>query len=121
MSDNDGDGVENSKDACPDLAGLAQFDGCPDSDGDGVPDTKDACVNVAGSVEMNGCPDSDGDGVSDNVDSCADVAGPSANNGCPWPDSDSDGVLDKRINVLIQLEWLQIVVAQSLLRKLWIN
>ena len=93
--DNDGDGVENSKDACPDLAGLAQFDGCPDSDGDGVPDTKDACVNVAGSVEMNGCPDSDGDGVSDNVDSCADVAGPSANNGCPWPDSDSDGVLDK--------------------------
>ena len=34
--DNDGDGIENSKDSCPDVAGLAQFDGCPDSDGDGV-------------------------------------------------------------------------------------
>ena len=33
--DNDGDGIENSKDSCPDVAGLAQFDGCPDSDGDG--------------------------------------------------------------------------------------
>ena len=36
-----------------------------DSDGDGIADKDDACPNKAGSAAMNGCPDSDGDGVAD--------------------------------------------------------
>ncbi len=120
--DSDGDGVYDKDDACPDEAGLKQFNGCPDADGDGVKDSDDACPNVAGLASMNGCPDSDGDGVADKDDmcpnskgtkankgcpdtdgdgivdkddKCATVAGPVANSGCPWPDTDGDGVLDK--------------------------
>ena len=68
-----------------------------DSDGDGVFDKDDACPDVAGPVENNGCPwpDTDGDGVLDKDDACPDVAGAIENNGCPWPDTDGDGVLDK--------------------------
>ena len=120
--DTDGDGVYDKEDACPEVAGLKEFNGCPDADGDGVKDSDDACPNVAGLVAMNGCPDSDGDGVADKDDmcpnskgtkankgcpdtdgdgvvdkddKCASVAGPAANAGCPWPDTDGDGVLDK--------------------------
>ena len=121
-TDTDGDGIYDKDDACPEVAGLEQFNGCPDSDGDGIEDSKDACPNEAGSLDMNGCPDSDGDGIADNVDECPEVAGmaefngcpdtdgdgvpdnkdecpteagPVENNGCPWPDSDGDGVPDK--------------------------
>ena len=93
--DSDGDGVIDSKDACPDVAGKAEFNGCPDSDGDGIIDSKDACPNVAGVAALNGCPDADGDGVADAKDNCPNVAGPVANQGCPYPDTDKDGVLDK--------------------------
>ncbi len=93
--DTDGDGIQDSEDACPTEAGLPEFNGCPDSDGDGVPDKDDACPTEAGPVELNGCPDSDGDGVADKDDACPDVAGPVENNGCPWPDADGDGVFDK--------------------------
>jgi len=120
--DTDGDGIYDKDDACPEVAGLAAFDGCPDSDGDGIKDSDDDCPNEAGLAEFNGCPDRDGDGVADNSDNCPDTpglkslagcpdadgdgvadaqdncpneAGPAANNGCPWPDSDGDGVLDK--------------------------
>jgi outer membrane protein OmpA-like peptidoglycan-associated protein len=123
--DSDGDGVYDKFDICPDVAGLAEFNGCPDSDSDGIQDSEDTCPNQAGSAEYNGCPDSDGDGISDNNDTCpneagtkalsgcpdADAdgvanaqdgcpneAGPVANNGCPWKDGDSDGVLDKDDN-----------------------
>jgi len=123
--DSDGDGVYDKFDICPDVAGLAEFNGCPDSDSDGIQDSEDTCPNQAGSAEFNGCPDSDGDGISDNNDTCpneagtkalsgcpdADAdgvanaqdtcpneAGPVANNGCPWKDGDSDGVLDKDDN-----------------------
>ena len=96
-TDRDKDGIKDSEDACPDVPGLAQFQGCPDTDGDGVPDKDDNCPEVAGPVENNGCPwpDTDGDGVLDKDDACPSVAGPAANNGCPWPDTDNDGVLDK--------------------------
>ncbi|RCS27784.1 OmpA family protein [Polaribacter sp. WD7] len=121
-TDTDGDGVYDKNDACPEVAGLKEFNGCPDADGDGIKDSDDACPNVAGLAAMNGCPDSDGDGVADNDDmcpnakgtkankgcpdtdgdgtvdkddKCVSVAGPSANAGCPWPDTDGDGVLDK--------------------------
>ena len=121
--DTDGDGIPDVDDKCPDVAGLAQFDGCPDTDGDGIadnvdecpdvagpqenngcpwPDTDgdgvadhlDKCPNVAGLAQFDGCPDTDGDGIADNVDKCPNVAGPKENNGCPWPDTDGDGVPD---------------------------
>lgn len=120
--DTDGDGIYDKNDACPEVPGLAQFNGCPDTDGDGIEDSKDACPTEAGTIEMNGCPDRDGDGVADNVDNCPDVPGlksmagcpdsdgdgvtdasdkcptvkgPKENAGCPWPDRDGDGVYDK--------------------------
>jgi outer membrane protein OmpA-like peptidoglycan-associated protein len=93
--DTDGDGIIDSLDECPDVAGLAALNGCPDKDGDGVADKDDACPDVAGLVAFKGCPDSDGDGVADKDDKCPKVKGPKDNSGCPWPDTDGDGVLDK--------------------------
>ena len=93
--DTDGDGIEDSKDACKDVAGPVEFNGCPDTDGDGVADNLDACPEVAGLATFGGCPDTDGDGVQDKEDKCIDVKGPKENGGCPWPDRDGDGVLDK--------------------------
>ncbi len=93
--DTDGDGIEDSKDACPNEAGPAELNGCPDSDGDGVADKDDACPNTPGLAELAGCPDADGDGVADKDDECPNEAGPAENKGCPWPDTDGDGVLDK--------------------------
>ncbi|GGX07115.1 OmpA family protein [Aquimarina muelleri] len=93
--DTDGDGITDAKDECPDTAGLAEFNGCPDTDGDGVPDPKDECPTEAGLTGLNGCPDADGDGIADGKDGCPNEAGPAANNGCPYQDKDGDGVLDK--------------------------
>jgi len=94
--DSDGDGVVDKLDLCPDVPGLAMFNGCPDSDGDGVPDFQDVCPKVAGLKSMKGCPDTDGDGVADNEDQCPTVAGTIANKGCPEKvvDTDGDGVPD---------------------------
>ena len=92
--DADGDGIKDSDDACPDVAGLAALNGCPDTDGDGIADKNDMCPNVKGSRAMKGCPDTDGDGVADKADKCPKVAGPVANGGCPYADTDKDGVLD---------------------------
>ncbi|HXB43231.1 MAG TPA: OmpA family protein [Puia sp.] len=95
--DRDGDGVVDSLDACPDVAGLPQFKGCPDTDGDGIPDKDDKCPTVPGFARYNGCPipDSDGDGINDELDKCPTVAGVARYNGCPIPDSDGDGVNDE--------------------------
>lgn len=93
--DADGDGIKDSDDACPNVAGLASLNGCPDADGDGIADKDDMCPNAKGTKANKGCPDADGDGVLDKDDKCATVAGPAANGGCPWPDTDGDGVLDK--------------------------
>ncbi len=93
--DTDGDGIPDKDDACPQVKGLKEFNGCPDTDGDGIPDKDDACPEVAGPKQFNGCPDTDGDGIPDKDDKCPDVAGPAENAGCPWPDTDGDGVLDK--------------------------
>ena len=96
-TDRDKDGIKDKDDACPDVFGLAQFNGCPDTDGDGVQDSEDNCPEVAGPIENQGCPwpDTDGDGVLDKDDECPEVAGPAENKGCPWKDTDNDGVLDK--------------------------
>ena len=93
--DSDNDGVQDSEDACPDVAGLASMNGCPDSDGDGFTDKEDMCPNEAGLEQFNGCPDTDGDGVMDSKDECPTVAGLIENKGCPLVDTDGDGVADK--------------------------
>lgn len=93
--DRDNDGIEDSKDNCPDTFGIAEFNGCPDSDNDGIIDSEDGCPEVAGLKANNGCPDSDKDGVIDSKDKCKNTYGPKENNGCPYKDSDNDGILDK--------------------------
>ncbi|MCG2610230.1 OmpA family protein [Flavobacterium sp. SM15] len=93
--DTDADGIADKDDSCPEVAGPKEFNGCPDTDGDGIVDKDDACPEVAGPAAMQGCPDTDGDGVADKDDKCVDVKGPRENAGCPWPDTDGDGVADK--------------------------
>ena len=93
--DSDGDGIEDAKDDCPNEAGPAELNGCPDSDGDGVADKDDACPTEAGLAALKGCPDADSDGIADKDDACPNEAGPKDNKGCPWTDKDGDGVLDK--------------------------
>lgn len=91
--DTDGDGIYDKDDACPDVPGLEEFQGCPDTDGDGIADKDDSCPDVAGLKEFNGCPDTDGDGIIDSEDACPEVAGTKIMKGCP--DADGDGVADK--------------------------
>ena len=64
--DQDGDGVADDLDQCPQIAedrdGFEDADGCPevDNDDDGIIDAEDACPNVAGPPSVdprkNGCP-----------------------------------------------------------------
>jgi OOP family OmpA-OmpF porin len=91
--DTDGDGIYDKDDACPEVAGLKQFNGCPDTDGDGIIDGSDACPTEFGLAALNGCPDRDGDGIADKDDACPDTAGLAAFQGCP--DTDKDGIADK--------------------------
>lgn len=95
--DRDGDGIVDSLDACPDMAGLPKFNGCPDSDNDGIADKDDKCPNVPGVARYQGCPvpDRDKDGITDEEDKCPDVAGVARYQGCPVPDRDKDGVNDE--------------------------
>ncbi|MFY7964023.1 MAG: OmpA family protein [Chitinophagaceae bacterium] len=97
--DTDKDGVVDSKDKCPTVAGLAKYSGCPipDSDKDGINDEEDKCPSVAGTAKYKGCPipDGDNDGVNDEEDKCPTVAGLARYNGCPIPDTDKDGVNDE--------------------------
>jgi hypothetical protein len=44
---------------------FKEFNGCPDTDGDGIQDSADACPDVFGLAALNGCPDTDGDGLVD--------------------------------------------------------
>ncbi|MEO0472066.1 MAG: OmpA family protein, partial [Bacteroidota bacterium] len=81
--DSDGDGILDEVDDCPEVAGLAEFKGCPDSDGDLVPDREDDCPNEKGILDLGGCPDRDGDGVKDDADKCPDLAGTAELSGCP--------------------------------------
>ena len=95
--DRDKDGIPDTLDACPDVPGLKQFNGCPDTDGDGIPDNEDKCPNVAGVLKYHGCPvpDTDGDGINDDNDSCITVPGVIKYHGCPIPDTDGDGMNDE--------------------------
>jgi outer membrane protein OmpA-like peptidoglycan-associated protein len=93
--DTDGDGIIDGSDACPTEFGLAAFNGCPDKDGDGIADKDDACPDSKGIAAFKGCPDTDGDGIADKDDKCPTVSGPKTNGGCPVLDADKDGVADK--------------------------
>ncbi len=101
QSDEDGDGVVDSKDMCPNTPRGVKVDalGCPiDSDGDGVPDYLDKCPGTQQKVKVDshGCPlDSDGDGVPDYLDLCPGTPrGVKVDEfGCPF-DMDADGVPD---------------------------
>lgn len=92
-ADTDGDGIVDSKDDCPTVAGVSQFNGCNDTDQDGIADNLDKCPTVAGIESLNGCPeiDTDGDGFADGLDDCPTVKG--TLKGCP--DTDGDGIIDK--------------------------
>jgi outer membrane protein OmpA-like peptidoglycan-associated protein len=97
--DSDNDGLVDSKDKCPTVAGVAKYDGCPvpDTDADGVNDENDKCPTVKGLAKYQGCPipDTDKDGINDEEDKCPTVAGVARYQGCPVPDTDKDGVNDE--------------------------
>ena len=90
--DSDFDGILDKKDKCPEIPGLAIFDGCPDTDGDGVQDNEDDYPEIPGLALLNGCPDTDGDGIRDSEDECPEIKGLLEFNGCP--DRDGDGIRD---------------------------
>lgn len=96
--DSDNDGIIDSLDKCPTVAGLTKYDGCPvpDSDKDGINDEEDKCPTVSGLARYQGCPvpDTDKDGINDEEDKCPAEAGPASNQGCPFKDTDNDGVID---------------------------
>ncbi len=95
--DRDNDDIVDSLDACPDAAGLAALQGCPDGDGDGIADKDDKCIDVAGLAKYQGCPipDTDRDGINDEEDKCPNTPGVARYQGCPVPDTDRDGVNDE--------------------------
>ncbi len=90
--DTDVDGIPDAEDMCPTAYGVAAFNGCPDTDGDGIGDLDDDCVDVPGVAQFKGCPDTDGDGISDYDDECPELPGTIDHDGCP--DSDGDGIVD---------------------------
>jgi OmpA-OmpF porin, OOP family len=96
QKDTDGDGVLDTNDECPTVAGKAALKGCPDTDNDGIADKNDNCPEKAGVAKYQGCPvpDSDGDGINDDNDKCINQAGVARYQGCPIPDTDGDGVND---------------------------
>lgn len=95
LADEDGDGIPDVHDRCPnepeDKDGFEDDDGCPDPDNDrdGLPDATDQCPNEAedpdGFEDADGCPDPDNDkdGVPDTTDRCPGEPGPASNDGCP--------------------------------------
>jgi outer membrane protein OmpA-like peptidoglycan-associated protein len=96
--DTDSDGIIDSLDKCPGMAGVIEYQGCPipDTDNDGVKDPDDKCPSVAGVERYNGCPipDTDEDGFNDETDKCPTEKGVAEYNGCPIPDTDGDGLKD---------------------------
>jgi outer membrane protein OmpA-like peptidoglycan-associated protein len=105
--DNDGDGITNKQDKCPDEAedkdGFQDEDGCPDKDNDkdGISDANDKCPLEAedkdGFQDNDGCPeaDNDKDGIPDLKDRCPnDAQGADGRDGCPNLDKDLDGIVD---------------------------
>ena len=112
MPDQDEDGVDDSKDQCPETPPEEESNtsGCSssqrDTDGDGINDKFDDCPRTkdTSSVDARGCSvsqllDSDGDGIADSDDVCPDSAANSKTdrNGCSsvQRDTDGDGLSDE--------------------------
>ena len=109
-SDDDGDGVLNGDDACPNTPSgeTVNAEGCSDSqlddDGDGVVNGDDVCANTPNGETVNaeGCSESqlddDKDGVMNNLDVCANTPSGETVNAVGCSDSqlddDNDGVLN---------------------------
>jgi outer membrane protein OmpA-like peptidoglycan-associated protein len=95
-ADRDGDGIVDPNDKCPDVPGLAKYEGCPipDSDKDGINDEEDKCPQVPGLARYQGCPipDTDNDGINDEEDKCPTIPGIPENNGCPAINFKSENV-----------------------------
>ncbi len=108
--DNDGDGVENGCDGCPDDANKTSpgICGCgvadTDSDGDGTADCNDGCPSDPNKIAPGQCgcgvadTDSDGDGTANCNDGCPNDANKTAPGICGCgvadTDTDSDGTAD---------------------------
>lgn len=99
VTDRDKDGIMDPSDKCPDVPGVAKYEGCPvpDTDKDGINDDNDKCPQVPGLAKYQGCPipDTDRDGINDEEDKCPQVPGLARYQGCPIPDGDGDGVNDE--------------------------
>ncbi len=97
--DSDNDGIIDANDKCPNVPGVAKYEGCPvpDTDKDGINDENDKCPSVAGLAKYEGCPvpDTDKDGINDEEDKCPNQAGVARYQGCPVPDTDGDKVNDE--------------------------
>lgn len=109
-TDSDGDGIEDTADACPNEAedkdGFEDENGCPDTDNDadGIADTTDLAPNDPedkdGFEDGDGKPDpdNDADGILDTNDRCPTQAEDADNiqddDGCPEDDADSDSIAD---------------------------
>lgn len=122
VTDSDGDGVDDSVDACETLDGVLardeDSDGCDDTDedadddNDGVNDDVDACAtadfHLESDFDSDGCDDAnednddDNDGVQDTADACftadfnlsADADGDGCDDANEDNDIDNDGVLN---------------------------
>lgn len=103
--DEDGDGVPDEFDACPDtpLDAEVDEDGCPivvifDEDEDGVEDEFDDCRDTPLDEVADdlGCScsqlNSDGDSLNDCDDDCVQTPGPANNRGCPRRGGGGGGV-----------------------------
>jgi outer membrane protein OmpA-like peptidoglycan-associated protein len=103
VGDDDGDGVKNRRDKCPNtpLGDIVDKYGCSlDEDKDGIADNKDSCPGTPAGVPVDpqGCPyDEDHDGGPNYRDSCPhSPSGVTVDSiGCPF-DTDNDGVPDYR-------------------------
>ena len=106
--DDDGDGVYDDVDLCPDTPLFTQVDadGCAnsqlDDDDDGISNADDLCPMTATSavVDADGCSDdqltqdTDNDGIYDRFDICPDSSGSDVNaEGCDEFQRDTDGDL----------------------------
>ncbi len=89
-SDEDADGIPDEDDRCPNIAGIAAFEGCPDSDGDLIPDYLDECPDVAGIEANNGCP------LHTFKEDIVEGDTPLANNDKPLADNSEEMVVEDR-------------------------
>jgi hypothetical protein len=110
LKDDDGDGVTNDIDNCPDTPSGEEVDdsGCSssqiDMDGDGITNDIDQCENTPTGEEVNenGCSasqlDDDGDGITNDIDQCENTP-----NG---EEVDANGCSDSQDSSLLGLYFL---------------